>query len=420
MPTFGMLQRNPFIRMVLIANVFSQLGIWIRNFAILFYVMERTGGDAFAVSMISVAEYAPIFLFSLIGGVLADRWRPKKTIIWSELASALSVGVVLFALESGMWAAVFFATCCSAVLSQITQPAGMKLFKLHVPAEQAQAGMSLLQTVFSIFMVLGPILGTIAYQALGIYLSILLTGIAFLFSACAMVFIPPDNQAGAGERGMQTSVMQDMVDGIRYVAAKKVLVSLNLCFLAVGLGVGLISPLGIFLVTERLGLSAQDLQWMTIPYGVGEIIGGLLTFRLAAKIAPQRFLMLGLAVNAAGIILSGLSTVLWLTMAVQFLIALLQPAIFIGNNALVMMHTEQAYIGRVTGIRTPLMTGSMVVMMSVSGIAARMLPLELIYGAAGICFLLAALIVLPFCKARPATANREDGRAASAPCRSRE
>lgn len=159
---------------------------------------------------------------------------------------------------------------------------------------------------------------------------------------------------------------------------------------------------------------------MTIPYGVGEIIGGLLTFRLAAKIAPQRFLMLGLAVNAAGIILSGLSTVLWLTMAAQFLIALLQPAIFIGNNALVMMHTEQAYIGRVTGIRTPLMTGSMVVMMSVSGIAARTLPLELIYGAAGICFLLAALIVLPFCKARPATANREDGRAASAPCRSRE
>ncbi|MEJ8547016.1 MFS transporter [Brevibacillus borstelensis] len=406
MPSSGMLQRNRFVRMVLISNVFSQLGIWVRNLAILFYVMEKTDGDALAVALISVAEYAPIFIFSLIGGVLADRWRPKKTIVWCELASALSVGIVLLVLDMGMWEAVFLATFCSAVLSQITQPSGMKLFKLHVPDEQAQAGMSLLQTLFSIFMILGPILGTFAYQTLGIRLSILLTGIAFLLSASAMVFIPPDNTTVVGERVMQTSVMRDMVDGIRYVAAKKVLVYLNLCFLAVGLGVGLISPLGIFLITERLGLPAQDLQWMTIPYGLGEIIGGIVTFRLAAKIAPQWFLMLGLVVNAAGIILSGLSTVLWLTMTAQFLIALLQPAIFIGNNALVMLHTDQAYIGRVAGIRTPLMTGSMVVMMSVSGIAAKTLPLEIIYGAAGICFLLGALIVLPLCEERLAAASR--------------
>ena len=46
--------------------------------------MEMTKGDAFAISMISVAEFAPIFIFSFIGGTFADRWKPKKTMIWCE------------------------------------------------------------------------------------------------------------------------------------------------------------------------------------------------------------------------------------------------------------------------------------------------------------------------------------------------
>ena len=40
--------------------------------------MEKTNGNALAVSMISVAEFAPIFIFSFIGGTFADRWKPKK------------------------------------------------------------------------------------------------------------------------------------------------------------------------------------------------------------------------------------------------------------------------------------------------------------------------------------------------------
>lgn len=72
------LLRNRFVRAIVLSNLFSQCGIWIRNFAVLLYVMEKTNGDARAVSMISVAEYAPIFIFSFIGGVFADRWRPKK------------------------------------------------------------------------------------------------------------------------------------------------------------------------------------------------------------------------------------------------------------------------------------------------------------------------------------------------------
>ncbi|MNJ42285.1 Major Facilitator Superfamily protein [compost metagenome] len=179
-----------------------------------------------------------------------------------------------------------------------------------------------------------------------------------------------------------------MADGIRYVMVKKELLLLSLCFMFVGLGVGLISPLSIFLVTERLGLPVQYLQWITIPYGLGEVSGGIVTFGLAAKISPKHFLTAGLLVNGAGILLTGFSNALWLTMAAQFVVALLQPAIYIGNNALVMQHTEHAYIGRVTGMRTPFMTGSMLLMMSLSGLLKEALSISVVYRLAGLMILL--------------------------------
>lgn len=70
--------RNKFYQTILISNIFLQIGIWVRNFAILMFVSEKTHNDPLAISLISVVEFAPIFVFSFIGGAFADRWKPKK------------------------------------------------------------------------------------------------------------------------------------------------------------------------------------------------------------------------------------------------------------------------------------------------------------------------------------------------------
>ncbi|UQZ84678.1 Major Facilitator Superfamily protein [Paenibacillus konkukensis] len=274
--SYTVLWRHRFIRAVLISNVLSQIGIWVRNLAVLLFVMEKTGADAPSVSLISVAEYAPIFLFSLIGGVLADRWRrPKRMIIGCDVWSAVSIAGVAAAIGLGSWQAVFAATFVSAVLSQLAQPAGMKLFKQQVSDELAQPCIALLQMLFAVFMVAGPVLGTFVYAHWGIEASLALTGAAFLGSAAVMAFVPRDAALPADEEGSGgASLLRDMAEGIRYTAKKPVLLYTSLSFMAVGLGVGLISPLGVFVITERLGLPADDLQWTMIPYGIGEVLGG--------------------------------------------------------------------------------------------------------------------------------------------------
>ncbi|WP_410985851.1 MFS transporter [Bacillus paranthracis] len=394
--------KNRFVQGILASALFLQIGIWVRNFAVLLYVMEMTKGDAFAISMISVAEFAPIFIFSFIGGTFADRWKPKRTMIWCETLSSLSVFAVLITLMFGTWKIVFFVTFISAILSQFSQPSGMKLFKQHLSAEQIQLAMSIYQTIFAIFMVLGPILGTFIFHSFGIYISIIITGIAFLLAAAVLLFLPKDLENDNEKK--EITILQEMLDGIKYVKKKKALTLLGLCFMAAGLGIGLIQPLGIFIVTEQLGLSKESLQWLLTVNGAGMIVGGALAMVFAKNVAPQKMLIIGMLGQAIGIGIIGYSTNLWVTLTAQLFSGLALPCIQIGINTLIIQNSDTDFIGRVNGILSPLFTGSMVVTMSIAGSLKEMFSLSTMYEGTALLFIIGLLFILPIYNLKPVIA----------------
>lgn len=394
--------KNRFVQGILASALFLQIGIWVRNFAVLLYVMEMTKGDAFAISMISVAEFAPIFIFSFIGGTFADRWKPKKTMVWCETLSSISVFAVLITLMFGTWKIVFFVTLISAILSQFSQPSGMKLFKQHLSAEQIQLAMSIYQTIFAIFMVLGPILGTFIFHSFGIYISIIITGIAFLLAAAVLLFLPKDLENDNEKK--EITLLQEMLDGIKYVKKKKALTLLGLCFMAAGLGIGLIQPLGIFIVTEQLGLSKESLQWLLTVNGAGMIVGGALAMVFAKNVAPQKMLIIGMLGQAIGIGIIGYSTNLWVTLTAQLFSGLALPCIQIGINTLIIQNSDTDFIGRVNGILSPLFTGSMVVTMSIAGSLKEMFSLSTMYEGTALLFIIGLLFILPIYNLKPVIA----------------
>ncbi|MDA1532910.1 MULTISPECIES: MFS transporter [unclassified Bacillus cereus group] len=394
--------KNRFVQGILASALFLQIGIWVRNFAVLLYVMEMTKGDAFAISMISVAEFAPIFIFSFIGGTFADRWKPKQTMVWCETLSSISVFVVLITLMFGTWKIVFFVTLISAILSQFSQPSGMKLFKQHLSAEQIQLAMSIYQTIFAIFMVLGPILGTFIFHSFGIYISIIITGIAFLLAAAVLLFLPKDLENDNEKK--EITLLQEMLDGIKYVKKKKALTLLGLCFMAAGLGIGLIQPLGIFIVTEQLGLSKESLQWLLTVNGAGMIVGGALAMVFAKNVAPQKMLIIGMLGQAIGIGIIGYSTNLWVTLTAQLFSGLALPCIQIGINTLIIQNSDTDFIGRVNGILSPLFTGSMVVTMSIAGSLKEMFSLSMMYEGTALLFIIGLLFILPIYNLKPVIA----------------
>jgi MFS transporter, DHA3 family, macrolide efflux protein len=394
-PTTGTLFANRFVQAILLSGLFLQLGIWVRNFAILLFVTEQTHKDPLAISLISVAEFGPIFLFSFIGGTFADRWRPKLTMVLCDIFSALSVFIVLLALIFGGWKAIFFATLVSSILSQFSQPSSMKLFKLHVPESLMQQGMSLQQTTNAVFMILGPMIGTLVYFKFGIHTAVAIMGTCFLLSALVLTFLPPDQPAVAKS---PSNLGQEMKMGYRYVMSNKIFVYMGGFFLAAGMGLGLVNPLGIFLVTEHLGLTAQNLQWFTAVNGIGMILGGVMGMGLAKKITPQIMLLSGFILIAVSIAVIGLVKLVWLALLAQFISGSMVPLIHIACNTLILNHAEESYVGRVNGILNPLFMGGMVLNMCLVGIMKDHFSLTIIYLIASALFAIGALSMQPLFK----------------------
>jgi len=383
---------NRYVRTILLSNVLLQLGIWVRNFAILLYVADVTNNDPYYVSLISIVEFAPIFVFSMIGGTFADRWRPKRTMVWCDLLSTVSVFVVLAAILFGSWRAVFLATFVSAVLSQFSQPSGMKLFKRHVEPEKLQGVMAMFQTLMAIFMILGPILGTFVYEQWGIGVSIAVMGFMFLASAAVLASLPPDEREDAGRRD---GFLRELAAGFRYVGTSRVLLSLGGSFAAAGLAVGLLQPLGIYVAVENLGRDKAFLQWLLAVNGAAMLAGGSLAMGLARKIKPVLLLILGMIVNAVCTFGIGWATSIPLTLSLQALNGLFFPCIHIGINTIILQQSEEAYVGRVLGTLNPMFMGMMVIGMSCAGPLKSAFSLGLIYSAAGALFLAGTAVLAP-------------------------
>lgn len=384
--------QNRYVRTVILSNVLLQLGIWVRNFAILLYVTDMTNNDPWSVSLIAVVEYAPIFLFAIIGGTFADRWHPKLTMIWCDILSAVSVLVVLLILVYGSWHALFFATFVSAMLSQFSQPSAMKLFKKHVPAEQLQGVMAIFQSLMAIFMVIGPVIGVFMYQRFGIEVSLSTMVVTFIGSALVLMMLPRDSQ---DVETSKRSFKQDMKDGLRFVWSNRVLRTLGGTFTVAGMAVGLIQPLMLFVSMENLGQNKDFMQWLLMANGAAMFVGGGIVMGIAKKVRPQKLLALGLLVSTLGTIGVGWSENIALTMLFQVLNGLFYPCIHIGINTLIMSNTEVAFVGRVSGVMTPLFMGFMVIGMSAAGYLKEMFSLSAVFSTSGILFLIGALLLVP-------------------------
>ncbi|MBC2457722.1 MFS transporter [Clostridium beijerinckii] len=382
--------RNRFVRVIIASSIFLQIGIWVRNFAILLFVMEKTNNNPIAVSLISVAEFAPIFIFSFIGGTFADRWRPKRTMVWCDLLSAISVFAVLLTIIFATWEAVFFVTFISSILSQFSQPSAMKLFKVHVPEEFMQTGMAIFQTLMSIFMIIGPALGTIVFQKFGIDISISIMGVAFLLSASVLTLLPADEIIEKKET--TNHFLEELKEGFVYVWQQRELTILGSVFAVSGLAVGIIQPLGVFLIVERLGLPKENLQLLLMVNGAAMFIGGGLVMTISKKVMPQKLLAIGLIVNTISMVGIGLSSSWIIILLFQFLNGFFMPCIQIGINTLILQLTKSEFVGRVNGVLNPMFMGFMVITMSITGWLKSQFSLTILYISAGILFLIGAML----------------------------
>jgi len=368
--------QNKVFRIIMTTDAIQQLCIWIRNMAVLFFIIEKTNADPIAISLITIFEYLPIFVFSYLGGTLADKWNPKRTMIAGDFLSSISVVVILLLINQGLWQTVFAATLVSSMVSQFSAPSSVIMFKRNIDEQLITPAISLSQGLQSLYLIVGPIIGTLLYKGLGITFS--LTIIAMLFLCSAMVqFLLPASPRKADY--IKPNLLAQMKEGLVYINNDKGLTVLCSVLGLFGFAQGLIQPLTIFILSDRLRIETESLQWFYSLSGVGLLIGAIISMSIVSKYKTRTILFLGMIAFAVVTVAEALSTVVFLTALLYFLSGLIIAFVQVAISVPLIQNVQEDYIGRINGMITPLLIAGILIGTALSGVLIEKLTLIPVY-----------------------------------------
>ena len=171
--------------------------------------------SAFYLGLDSFAGELPILLFTLIGGVVADRRDRRHMMLISQVVQMTVAFVLAGLVISGViqvWMVVtlsFISGCGQA----FGGPAYQSLIPTLVGKEHLPNAVALNSIQFNLARVIGPIVAGVTLASLGMVACFGLNGISFLFVIAAIlalrdIHVPPTSTV---------SIVDQMKDGLRYV-----------------------------------------------------------------------------------------------------------------------------------------------------------------------------------------------------------
>jgi len=201
-------------RLMWTGNFFSNIGTFMQNVAQGWLVLELTN-SAYWLGVVSFAAAAPILVFGLIGGVVADYFDRRRLLMASQVVSMLSA-FVLSLLTFTHHVAVWHVIACAFVTgtaSAIGAPSQQAILPMLVPREDITNAVGLNSAQFNLSRVLGPTIGGFAMEAFGTAGNFFLNGLSFLSLIFALNRVPLPSIEHSKERDF----WQKMLAGFRYV-----------------------------------------------------------------------------------------------------------------------------------------------------------------------------------------------------------
>ncbi|MER7928195.1 MFS transporter [Streptomyces sp. NPDC096057] len=310
-------------------------------------------GSATQAGVVMAVSAVPRALLMLGGGVVADRFGPRRVVIASDAvrcAAVLAVAALLFLAAPGLWLLALLAVVFGTVDAVFMPAVGALPARVTSRGQLARVqGMRGLAIRFA--SIVGAPLGGLGVAIGGAAAAFAVAGLLIAVSVPLLVSVrmrdlPPDDTAAA--RG--ATALHDLRAGLRYIRGHRVLVPL---MLAIALGdLGFVGPLnvGLTLLADERGWGASGMGWVLSGFGTGAGAAALLlTLRgrlpHAGRIAGWSIMAGSVAIGALAQVPSVLTAV-----GVALLVGLLAGLSGAMCGALLQTHSDPAYLGRVTAV----------------------------------------------------------------------
>jgi MFS family permease len=268
----------------------------------------------------------PQILFSLWGGVIADR-LPKRTLILTgqslNFVATSILAVIVFTDKVTFWDFIWFGAFNGTVLA-LSMPARQAFVPELVGDRRVFNAMALNTTSWNLARVLGPTLagGLIAVVAAGNTSSTYGVGIVF-FMIAALYFIAATTSLMVRKPGdvHEDKAIQgplaDIAEGFRYVLAHPPvfgLIMLSIVPFVFGMPINTLLPA---FTEDVLGGGPDDLGVMLGTMGVGAIVGSLMLARLG-DLKHKGTWLIGTCV-AWGLLMAAFANTQWLSVAAMLI-----------------------------------------------------------------------------------------------------
>ncbi|MEU2925306.1 MFS transporter [Streptomyces sp. NPDC007251] len=339
--------RDPNVRRWLAAYTSSMLGDSVYYLALSWAAVQA--GTPAQAGLVMSASALPRAVLMLGGGVVADRFGPRRVVIGSDAvrcAAVLAVAALLFLTSLGLWPlallALVFGTVDAVFLPAVGALPARLTDKDQLARVQGMRGLAI-----RISSVVGAPLGGLAVALGGAAAAFALAGLLIAVSVPLLLSVRVRQLPRSGNG---TTAWSDLGAGLRYIRRHRVLAPL---MLAIALGdLGFVGPLnvGLTLLAERRGWGAAGMGWVLAGFGTG---AGAASLLLAVRgRLPRAGLVTGWACAVGAVAVGALAYVptLLAAAATALLVGLLTGLSGALCGALLQTQSDPAYLGRVTAV----------------------------------------------------------------------
>ena len=334
----------------------SSIGTWMQSVAENWLVFSLTR-SAFFLGLDAFLQQIPILLFSLFGGVIADRIDRRKMLLTSQYvqmtcAFALAVLVGLKVIQVWQILLLSFITGSAQAFGA---PASQALVPTLVEKRDLPNAVALNSIQFNLARVVGPLLAGVTLAALGMVWCFSFNGISFLIVIASLLALHVRRQRSSVPRRLR----EELAEGIHYVRRKRAIFLLTaLAAITTFLAFAVITLLPV-IAREVFGQGVRLYSQLLAFSGVGSVAGALFVAWLGRH---RRMGVSALAVQAVcGVLLLafGLSSHLWASAGLLFLIGAGLIITLATISSLVQLLVPDELRGRVMSIYMVAFRGSM-------------------------------------------------------------
>ena len=325
----------------------SAIGTWMQMFA-QGWLIWQLSKNARLLALDPILQAIPIFMFSLLGGVLADRFERKHMLMFSQCVQ-MTVALVLTVLVGLHMVKVWHFLLGSFVAGfgqAFGGPAYSALIPTLVPKDDMPNAIALNSIQFNAAVAVGPAIGGWALHSLGATWCFGLNTLSFVAPIIALLmlqikFLPEKT----GE-----SILASMKEGIHFIreqGSMKALIVLG--FLMTLLGIPMRTFLPVF-ADKVLHMGSGTFAALMSFSGAGSVVGALVVAYLGNVKRKGHVALVMLMCLGAGITGFSLSRSLVLSCAMLFFSGASMMAVFSMVMVLVQLVVTNQMRGRVISV----------------------------------------------------------------------